>query len=382
MKKLISVSGTRFVTRDRTEFIPKGINMVCKDKSRNYIGDYTAKDFKFLKEKGFNLIRLGIFWDGVEPEPGIYDENYLDKVEAIINMASSENIPVFLDMHQDLYGIMFSDGAPVWATVTDGEEHIRTELWSESYLISPAVWHAFDNFWNNAAAPDGTGIRTHFIKMWQHLAERFAGHPGVVAYDVFNEPFPGSRGGEIACILGDFEKNAGSVTDISDMSALSGLISGIAAITGEFEQDTLCPFYDELFNAIRKVDPDTILLLESNYFANAGIPSMIRPAVTPSGEVISGQAYAPHGYDILVDTDEYETGGTDRIDIIFGSLLEKIRSIGLPAFIGEWGCYRNAGDAQKAQARHIKGLLASAGIGNVYYEYPDLLKEDGIITVL
>ena len=381
MKK-ITTNGNRFIDADGAPFIPRGVNMVCKDKSKGYLGDHTEKDFEFLKQKGFNLIRLGIFWDGIEPEPGVYDEAYLDWIEATANMAGKAGIPVFLDMHQDLYGIMFEDGAPLWATLTDGEEHIRTGLWSESYLVSPAVQRAFDNFWNNSEAHDGIGVRTPFVRMWQHIAKRFAANPFVVAYDVLNEPFPGSSGGKIAQILGEFETSSGSVTDVADMSALTPLIGKIAEITGEFELTALCPFYDELFTAIREVDPETILLLESNYFANAGIPSAVRPAVTPVGDVIPFQAFAPHGYDILVDTEAYSEGGTERIDIIFGSILETIKALTLPSFIGEWGCYPNAGPAQKAQAKHILDLLESAGIGNVYYEYEQLKDEAGIIEVI
>ena len=47
-KKIISSKGNKLYTIDNREFIAKGINMVCKDKSRNYIGDYKAEDFLFL----------------------------------------------------------------------------------------------------------------------------------------------------------------------------------------------------------------------------------------------------------------------------------------------------------------------------------------------
>ena len=60
MNKIISVKENKLYTNDGHEFFAKGINMVCKDKSRNYIGDYKAEDFHFLKDHGFNLIRLGL----------------------------------------------------------------------------------------------------------------------------------------------------------------------------------------------------------------------------------------------------------------------------------------------------------------------------------
>ncbi len=383
-RKMIYPDSGRLYSSDGREFIPRGINMVCKDKSKHYIGSYTGKDFSYLKDHGFNLIRLGIFWDAVEPEPGCYDDGYLDQVGKIIDLAASANIPVFLDMHQDLFGIVFEDGAPEWATLTDGEQHIRTELWSESYLASPAVQHAFDNFWNNSPASDGIGIRSRFINMWKHVAARFADNPYVIGYDVLNEPFPGSDGARVAAALNGFAEQGGSLEGELDESAVLGLISKIVPITSAFEEKVLSPFYDELFTAIRNIDPRTLLFLESNYFANAGIPSFVRPAQTPSGGIIPGQVYAPHGYDILVDTADYSQGGTERIDLIFGSLLQKIEEMaeeGVPSLIGEWGCYPNASDAQLDQARHILSMLSEYHIGNVYFEYSHL--SDGrIITVL
>ncbi len=378
MNKKIHVSGNSFTYETGNVFIPKGINMVCKDRSKDYIENYSEKDFIMLKNKGFNLIRLGLIWDGVEPAPGIYDDEYLVKIDLIIEMAAKAGIPVFLDMHQDLYSALYADGAPEWATLTDNTEHIRTGLWSESYLVSPAVQHAFDNFWKNAPARDGIGIRTHYVNMWKYVASWFAGNPYVIGYDVMNEPFPGSDGARVAAILAEFEAAGGSLSGSFDEEALCGLISRIVPITAGFEQNVLSPFYDELFAAIRKVDPDTILIFESNYFANAGIPSYVRPARYNVGSIIPGQAYAPHGYDILVDTNEYTQGGTDRVDLIFGNLLKKItelNGLGIPSLIGEWGCYPGATSAQLEQAAHILKLLADNKIGNVYYEYAHLSNE-------
>ena len=113
--KKIRTAGTGFVTGDGQPFIARGINMVCKDKFMDYIGEYTSEDFRFLRDHGFNLIRLGIFWDGAEPAPGVYNDEYFLRLDRLINMASSYGIPVFLDMHQDLFGVVFEDGAPKYA---------------------------------------------------------------------------------------------------------------------------------------------------------------------------------------------------------------------------------------------------------------------------
>ncbi len=380
MNKKIQVQGRQFVTDTGEIFSAHGINMVCKDKTRNYIGDYTPEDFKFLKENGFNLIRLGLIWDGAEPEPGLYDEDYFKKIDAVIEMAASADIPVFLDMHQDLYGTVFEDGAPAWATLTDDCEHIRTDLWSESYLLSPAVQHAFDNFWNNSAAPDGTGLRDHYVNLWKYIAERYASNPYVIGYDLMNEPFPGSKGAEIAGIIGEVAGPDGMAA-LEDEEKIAELISKIAPITAKFETGTLVPFYSEVAEAIRSVDPDTIIMLESNYFANAAIPTALSPAVAKDGAPFSYQAYVPHGYDILVDTEDYGAGGFERVAFIFSTLFEGAERIGLPTFIGEWGCYPNASDAEKAQAAFLLNLFKEHGVGNVYFDFSHI-KDGKIINTL
>ncbi len=380
MNKKIQIKSKSFVRDNGEQFTAHGINMVCKDKAKDYIGDYSAEDFRFLKENGFDLIRLGVIWDGAEPDPGKFDEDYFKKLDRIIDMAAAEEIPVFLDMHQDLYGVVFEDGAPEWATVTDDEEHIRTGLWSESYLLSAAVQHAFDNFWKNTPASDGMGIRDHYRELWRFIAKRYAKNPYVIGYDIMNEPFPGSDGAKIFEIIMSIA-GEGGMASLSDETKIAELISAIAPITAAFETEVLTPFYSEVAAAIREEDPDTILMLESNYFANAAVPTALSPAVYPDGRIIEKQAYVPHGYDILVDTEDYGAGGFERVGFIFKTLFEGAEHVGLPVIIGEWGCYPKADKAQKAQAEFLLGLFKEQGIGNVYFDFSHI-KDGGILETL
>ena len=196
----LSISGTRFVDSFGRQVILSGINKVNKDPLMNYTDNDSVEAYEQFSKWGFNCIRLGMAWDGVEPEPGKYDEQYLDKVEERVNWAARNGIYVLLDMHQDLYGVSFGegtrmgDGAPEWATITENQPHLTGEIWSDSYLISPAVQKAFDNFWANTPASDGVGIQDHYAKMWQHVARRFASNPSVIVYDIMNEPFNGTAG--------------------------------------------------------------------------------------------------------------------------------------------------------------------------------------------
>lgn len=387
MVKMMSTRGTCFTDSEGHAIIPHGINMVCKDRARGHLGDYRDQDFEWLKAQGFNIVRLGIYWAAAEPQPGVYDEDYFAGLDEIITRASRQGIAVFLDMHQDLYAEQFEDGAPDWATVTNGAEHVRTELWSESYLLSDAVQTAFDSFWDNAPAADGVGIMDHYIALWRHIAERYADHPYVVGYDIMNEPFPGSRAKEImGALLGtiaelkpeigdpmealcDEQKKYELFSSLDDVSMLEQILSAVEPVTADYEEHTLNPFYDRVARAIREVDRKSFIMLESNYFANAGIPSHLRPAVDERGEVIPHQVYAPHGYDIFVDTDMYSGDDTTRIDLIFASLGATAEQLGLPVLVGEWGCFPDADEAQLKSAAHLRELFKAMGAGDTYFDF-------------
>ena len=62
------------------------------------------KHMKQLKNLGFNLIRLVMMWEGIQPDsPYEVDEEYLEYIEYIVKKANEHNIYVLLDMHQDLF---------------------------------------------------------------------------------------------------------------------------------------------------------------------------------------------------------------------------------------------------------------------------------------
>src|SRR4051812_22523648 len=48
----------------------------------------TSGDFKLMRSWGFNTIRLGVLWAGIEPQPGVIDQAYLDHLSAIVDLAA------------------------------------------------------------------------------------------------------------------------------------------------------------------------------------------------------------------------------------------------------------------------------------------------------
>src|SRR5581483_5389325 len=86
---------------------------------------------------GFDVVRLNLAWSALEPSPGAFDAAYVARVRRAVRAAVSHGMYTVLDMHQDAWGKSVGtpaeavcppltqrargwDGAPAWATITDG----------------------------------------------------------------------------------------------------------------------------------------------------------------------------------------------------------------------------------------------------------------------
>lgn len=390
----ISVYGTRFTDSFGRQVILNGINKVNKDKSMNYTDNDSLASYEQLAGFGFNCIRLGIIWDGVEPQPGKYDEKYLDRIEERVNWAARNGIYVLLDLHQDLFSVLYSDGAPVWATLTDNQPHVTGSIWSDAYLTSPAVQKAFDNFWANKPAADGTGLQDHYANMWKHIAGRFADNKAVIGYDIMNEPFNGSQGNyilpliltefarlyaeetgkilsqnEVTAIWADENTRFNALAVMHDSVKFARVIDAATELCQEFDRNTLQPMYQKVSEAIREADTTHILFLEHGYFGNTGIRSAIEPVKGRNMKNDPRVAYGAHGYDLLVDTKNYDSQSDARVELIFSRIRETSQRMNVPVLIGEWGAFSGNSESMATNAYSITGLFERFGFSNTYWAY-------------
>lgn len=189
----ILIDGMNFRTSDGKQVLFNGINVVCKDQAQGYFFPNLEKSFKEFRKMGFNLIRFGIFWDGAEPQPGIYDIDYLKKVKDAVLLAAKYDLYVMIDMHQDLFARKYADGAPDWATLDENACHPEgCTMWYDAYLQSEAIIRASDNFWANKTAEDGIGLLDHYEKMWEQIAQYLDECENIIGWEPMNEPFMGS----------------------------------------------------------------------------------------------------------------------------------------------------------------------------------------------
>jgi len=172
---------------------------------------FTPADASRIAGLGFNVVRLGILWQGLEPgtggpnqpaictrgkphDPHMYDaavaDAYLARVAKVVDLLGRDHVYTLLDMHQDVYNQVFrGEGAPAWAVCTDQGEGAPIVAspgrWSTNYRnrwFDIAVRH----FWNNDVVGD---IQGEFDRVWGTVARSFRDNRWIAGYDPYNEPF-------------------------------------------------------------------------------------------------------------------------------------------------------------------------------------------------
>ena len=264
------------------------------------IPPFEAEDANRMRELGFNLLRLPINWSGVEPEDTMeamgeptYDEDYLEKVEAVLDLCADAQIFVLVDFHEDAYSKEIGeDGAPLWAISPPPEELLEGPLEDlGDRRMSPQVLRAFSTFYADEEG-DGPRLRARFAEMAAAVAERFADHPAVIGYDIFNEPVASDR----------------------DNRRVNVLVA----------------------EAIREADPGHLV-----FFEPPAAPRVVldrSPVIDPPFPV-SGAAYAPHVYTIafLGTEEQRETFTKDTLRGNNESARREASRWETPLLVGEWG---------------------------------------------
>ena len=164
-------------------------------------------DARRIATLGFNVVRLGVIWAGIEPgtggpnqpqicapgtptDPKMWNQSvanaYLNQVQRVVNLLGKYHIYSLIDMHQDVYSSVFSgEGAPAWAVCTNGNPVvIYPGRWSDNYS-NPAVDASFQNFFFNSVVGN---LQGEYDRSWAAVATKFKDNAWVVGYDPINEP--------------------------------------------------------------------------------------------------------------------------------------------------------------------------------------------------
>jgi hypothetical protein len=206
-------------THRRTDFSRyKDVSFVGRPFSLEEADEHYAR----LQSWGFNCLRFLITWEAVEHEgPGVYDRDYLDYLETILEKAGDYGFYVFIDPHQDVWSRMTGgDGAPGWLFEKVGLDFTAFDVTEAAIVMQyrypdyePMCWPQNYNrfaaatmftlfFSGNDFAPhclvEGQPVQeymqTHYINAIKQVAERLKDLPHVLGYEYLNEPHPGFIG--------------------------------------------------------------------------------------------------------------------------------------------------------------------------------------------
>lgn len=259
---------------------------------------FTDKDAKLLQKLGLNLVRLSVFWSGVEPLEGKYDMEYVQKAKDLVNLMGQYGIYVIIEQHQDKWGEMFcGEGFPYWATKNEGflglqslafpwpakgifstafelkaQPDIHKGIYADFKVptpeqcdedFEPLVAYAsarnYGRLYNNE-----DGLQDKFIAFWQLLATTFKDYSNVIGYELMNEPA--------------FSSN------------ILTLIPGILEVT------KLQPMYDRIGDAILAIVPDTLIFFEPATWSDEYPVLQFGPLKIPEEIFKSRIQHPPGGY--------------------------------------------------------------------------------------
>lgn len=296
-----------------------GFDIVKKD-SPYYPSSFGTSDAEFLASEGVTAARIGFIWAGVEPEPGVYDNAYVEHVIKFAELLESYGIQPLIDFHQDSFGT--TNLTPADECSSDGVCDIASGDGAPSWAqLGTSADTDFEAFWNNQPASDGVGIQTHFINAWKHVArmlDRSPASKGVLGLDPFNEPYPGSG---YASPCGDYDP------------------------CPAFEQTQLYSFYSKVIAGLRSVGDHHMIFPEGIAQNAQAVPSL--PAFSDYETGFNWHYYCTESQ-VIPDAGGVVTSqfcpATDAT--AHANILKYADALGVPWLVSEFG--GNDADAEYA----------------------------------
>lgn len=322
---------------------------------------FTDDDALQMRAWGFDALRLPINWSGVEPTAdGGFREEYLDRVQQVVERAQAAGLLVLIDFHQDAYGKdIGEDGAPLWAIQPPPTELLQGPLTDlADRRTSAQVKAAFATFFGDQGAP----LRERFSAMTAHVASRFRDHPAVLGFELFNEPVFGSD----AALLRLHQQVFAAVRGAAPTKLVF------------FEPSAERNFFDAAPLATTPLGPGTVYAPHAYKYAFTTFPSSAtRDALAPQvlkalDEAASWQAglgFTEWGYD--------PNGKRAEDYLTWQSELQEQAQASSFFWLwkedsqGSWGCFDRAGEAwqERTRLRQVLARVRPAAVAGWPKEY-------------
>ncbi|MBP5445553.1 MAG: cellulase family glycosylhydrolase [Acholeplasmatales bacterium] len=133
--------------------LKKGINLggwlsQCEPSIEHYETFIVESDFKKIKDKGFDHVRVPVDYNLVEEEDGTYTDGF-KYIDRAISWAKKYDLNMILDLHET-YGFVFDDETKV-------------------------------AFFNDRS------VRERFFKLWEEFSNRYAKYKDMLVFELLNE---------------------------------------------------------------------------------------------------------------------------------------------------------------------------------------------------
>ncbi len=401
--RLSAPGGPYLVDRFGRVVILHGVNAVEKNPpyeltvTPNRPWTFDAADARRIAALGFDVVRLGVLWQGLEPGPagvgandpavcapgapagglGFFDARtaaaYLAKVAKVVDLLGRAHVYTLLDMHQDVYSQAFAgEGAPAWAVCTDGQPVVLAAgRWSKNYADT-TLHTAMTHFWTNDVVGN---LQGQFDRAWGFVAHRFAHNPWVVGYDPFNEPF---------------EPNLSPAQSVQFATQLECFYTG-RRHPGALKQGgapVTCPAGDPaegVVPTIEAADHQHLVFIEPDiYGIPHGAPAMLGPMPFPrlvfNFHVYCG-ARSPVTGDptTLVACVNQELQSMSRLEQERALLSSPEQPGGPPAFMSEFGASQDPALIQQLTSAADQYALGWAYWAWKYYDDPTGSSNEGLV---
>ncbi len=281
---------------------------------------FDERNAQLLSAMGVNVMRVGVNWANLEPQPNLFDDGYIDSVADAIKILAKYGIYSIVDFHQDQFSQApgYGNGAPEWATMKRGTT--TPECGFPQNVLAPItdcrtdINEAAASFWRNEVIA-GEKAWDHFANMLNHVVTRLKPlGPCILGYEVYNEPHPGMPW-----------------PDCFQDPTLYYPVIGCKT----FETTQLAVFYKAMIPVIQAADPNAIVFYEPAVYFDYDAPVHLPPLG------FKNVAFAFHMYDYI------SPGGMEaqvQLSLYYGD------KFGTPVIVTEFGAsgdvnYLNMGSA-------------------------------------
>jgi hypothetical protein len=333
VKPWVTTAGGKFVDQSGQPVVLRGFDM--------------SVGMAFLaptaQQMGANMARVYVGWDAIQPDApknGHYrwDPKTLSKLDRIVAALRAAHINVLIDFHQFHWSPYFAEGTcsadkavcrgsgvPAWyyangrfPDTRSGRSHAEAAFWTTEASRSQAYYKAF-------------------VSM---IAERYAGDPNVIGYEIMNEPHPGK--------LGDTTEATNTM-----LSWQAGIRRAIQKVDPTRTVFIMCRGGGEGVGSadLKPFGSLDHMALDWHDYFNGG----------SGGLDSAGDNWVPSWADTHNQETPSYTGSEASQARVLQVPLDRARSWGIPLFVGEWGIHTGAPGADEYQSQMLQ-LFAKDGV--------------------